>query len=168
MAPQIYWTIDSWSNYDVICKWWSDMANHFGRHMYVSHSLSAMVSDNVTLGSGQFHPDEIAAQTELNRLYDRMDAPGSCWYGFSTGMTTRNFFDYIAANVNMRPAVVPQMSWYTTSECVYVNAIRLEGNILKWDAPAENLRYAIYQIPTAMVGQHGAAYSSQHLLGTSY
>ena len=168
MAPQIYWTIDSWSNYDVICKWWSDMANHFGRHMYVSHSLSAMVSDNVTLGSGQFHPDEIAAQTELNRLYDRMDAPGSCWYGFSTGMTTRNFFDYIAANVNMRPAVVPQMSWYTTSECVYVNAIRLEGNILKWDAPAENLRYAIYQIPTAMVGQPGAAYSSQHLLGTSY
>ena len=168
MAPQIYWTISSWANYDVICKWWSDMANHFGRHMYVSHSLSAMVSDNVTLGSGQFHPDEIAAQIELNRVYDRMDAPGSCWYGFSTGMTTRNFFDYIASNVNMRPAVVPQMSWYSTDECVYVNNIRLDGNILKWDAPKSNLRYAIYQIPTAMVGQPGAAYSSQHLLGTSY
>ena len=130
MAPQIYWTISSWANYDVICKWWSDMANHFGRHMYVSHSLSAMVSDNVTLGSGQFHPDEIAAQIELNRVYDRMDAPGSCWYGFSTGMTTRNFFDYIASNVNMRPAVVPQMSWYSTDECVHVNNIRLDGNIL--------------------------------------
>ena len=168
MAPQIYWTISSWANYDVICKWWSDMANHFGRHLYVSHSLSAMVSDNVTLGSGQFHPDEIAAQIELNRVYDRMDAPGSCWYGFSTGMTTRNFFDYIASNVNMRPAVVPQMSWYSTDECVYVNNIRLDGNILKWDAPKSNLRYAIYQIPTAMVGQPGAAYSSQHLLGTSY
>ena len=168
MAPQIYWTISSWANYDVICKWWSDMANHFGRHMYVSHSLSAMVSDNVTLGSGQFHPDEIAAQIELNRVYDRMDAPGSCWYGFSTGMTTRNFFDYIASNVNMRPAVVPQMSWYSTDVCVYVNNIRLDGNILKWDAPKSNLRYAIYQIPTAMVGQPGAAYSSQHLLGTSY
>ena len=168
MAPQIYWTISSWANYDVICKWWSDMANHFGRHMYVSHSLSAMVSDNVTLGSGQFHPDEIAAQIELNRIYDRMDAPGSCWYGFSTGMTTRNFFDYIASNVNMRPAVVPQMSWYSTDECVYVNNIRLDGNILKWDAPKSNLRYAIYQIPTAMVGQPGAAYSSQYLLGTSY
>ena len=168
MAPQIYWTISSWANYDVICKWWSDMANHFGRHMYVSHSLSAMVSDNVTLGSGQFHPEEIAAQIELNRVYDRMDAPGSCWYGFSTGMTTRNFFDYIASNVNMRPAVVPQMSWYSTDECVYVNNIRLDGNILKWDAPKSNLRYAIYQIPTAMVGQPGAAYSSQHLLGTSY
>lgn len=168
MAPQIYWTIDSWSNYDVICKWWSDMACHFGRHMYVSHSLSAMVSDNVSLGSGQFHADEIGAQTELNRVYDRMDAPGSCWYGFSTGMTTRNFFDYIASNVNMRPAVVPQMSWYSTNECVYVNNIRLDGNILKWDAPKSNLRYAIYQIPTAMVGQPGAAYYSQYLLGTSY
>ena len=167
MAPQIYWTISSWSNYDVICKWWSDMACHFNRHMYVSHSLSAMVSDNVSASSGQFHPSEIAAQTELNRLYDRMDAPGSCWYGFSTGVGTANFLDYIATNVNSRPAVVPQMTWLATDECVYVSNIRLEGNILKWDAPKENLRYVVYQIPNAELNQH-AATASQHLLGTSY
>lgn len=168
MAPQIYWTIDSWANYDVIAKWWSDMACHFNRHMYVSHSLSEMVSDNVSTSGGQFHADEIAAQIQLNRMYDRMDAPGSCWYGFSTGMTTRNFFNYIAENVNNRPAVVPQMTWLTTNECIYVSNIREEGNLLKWDAPRGNLRYVVYQIPTEELGLHGAVGTSRNLLGTTY
>lgn len=168
MAPQIYWTIDSWANYDVIAKWWSDMACHFNRHMYVSHSLSEMVSDNVSTSGGQFHADEIAAQIQLNRMYDRMDAPGSCWYGFSTGMTTRNFFNYIAENVNNRPAVVPQMTWLATNECIYVSNIREEGNLLKWDAPRGNLRYVVYQIPTDELGLHGAVGTSRNLLGTTY
>ena len=168
MAPQIYWTIDSWANYDVIAKWWSDMACHFNRHMYVSHSLSEMVSDNVSTSGGQFHADEIAAQIQLNRMYDRMDAPGSCWYGFSTGMTTRNFFNYIAENVNNRPAVVPQMTWLATNECIYVSNIREEGNQLKWDAPRGNLRYVVYQIPTEELGLHGAVGTSRNLLGTTY
>lgn len=168
MAPQIYWTIDSWANYDVIAKWWSDMACHFNRHMYVSHSLSEMVSDNMSTSGGQFHADEIAAQIQLNRMYDRMDAPGSCWYGFSTGMTTRNFFNYIAENVNNRPAVVPQMTWLATNECIYVSNIREEGNQLKWDAPRGNLRYVVYQIPIEEVGLHGAVGTSRNLLGTTY
>lgn len=168
MAPQIYWTIDSWANYDVIAKWWSDMACHFNRHMYVSHSLSEMVSDNMSTSGGQFHADEIAAQIQLNRMYDRMDAPGSCWYGFSTGMTTRNFFNYIAENVNNRPAVVPQMTWLATNECIYVSNIREEGNLLKWDAPRGNLRYVVYQIPTEELGLHGAVGTSRNLLGTTY
>ena len=168
MAPQIYWTISSWANYDVICKWWSDMACHFNRHMYVSHSLSAMVSDNVSLSSGQFHKDEIGAQIELNRLYDRMDAPGSCWYSFSTGMTTKDYFDYIGSEVNARPAVVPQMTWMATNECLYVNNIRVNGNQLVWDAPRKNLRYVVYQIPNTELGKHGAVASSRNLLGTTY
>ena len=168
MAPQIYWTISSWANYDVICKWWSDMACHFNRHMYVSHSLSAMVSDNVTLGSGQFHANEIGAQIELNRIYDRMDAPGSCWYGFSTGMTTKDYFNYIERDVNTNAAIIPQMSWYSTDKCLYVSNIKKQGDKLSWTAPQGNLRYVVYQIPTSEIGKQGVAHSSKYLLGTTY
>lgn len=168
MAPQIYWKIDSYTNYDLLAKWWSDMACHFGRHMYVSHSLSALKADNLSIGSSEFHADEIGAQTELNRKYDRMNAPGSCWYGLSTGIKTKDFIDYIATEVNPRPAVVPQMTWYHSDECIYVNNIRVEGNKLVWNDPQENLRYAVYQIPTTEIGKLGAAASSQYLLGTSY
>ena len=168
MAPQIYWTINSTSNYDLLSHWWSDMACHFSRHMYVSHSLSALKPNGSSLSSGQFHMDEIGAQTELNRKYDRMDAPGSCWYGLSTGLNTKGFIQYIKNEVNPRPAVVPQMTWYRTDDCIYVSNIRKEGNRLQWDVPANNLRYVVYYLPLSHIGQHGAVASSAYLLGTTY
>ena len=169
MAPQIYWTINSTSNYDLLSHWWSDMACHFSRHMYVSHSLSSLKPDGVSLSSGQFHMDEIGAQTELNRKYDRMNAPGSCWYGLSTGLNTKGYVQYIKNVVNPHPAVVPQMTWYRTDDCLYVSNIRKDGNNLKWNAPANsNVRYAVYAIPTSELGKLGAASTSQYLLGTSY
>ena len=167
MAPQIYWTIDSWSNYDVIAKWWSDMACHFNRHMYVSHTLQNMVSDN-QVTSGKHNKQEIGAQIELNRLYDRMDAPGSVWYGFSYGMSTKDYFKYIEADVNTNAAIVPQMSWLSTSECLYVSNITKSGNKLTWKAPKSNLRYVVYQIPTSEIGKHGVVHASKYLLGTTY
>lgn len=168
MAPQIYWKIDSYTNYDLLSKWWSDMACHFGRHMYVSHSLSALKPDGAQLASTEFYADEIGAQTELNRLYDRMGAPGSCWYGLGTGLNTKGFIQYIKNNVYNRPAVVPQMSWYTTDDCLYVSNMRKNGQKLMWDAPAENLRYVVYCIPTNPESTVGLTSTSEYLLGTAY
>ena len=167
MAPQIYWTINSWANYDVIARWWSDMACHFNRHMYVSHTLQNLVSDN-QVTSGKHNKQEIGAQIELNRLYDRMDAPGSCWYGFSYGISTKDYFEYIEKDINTNAAVIPQMSWLSTKECLYVSNITKSGNKLTWKAPKSNLRYVVYQIPTSEIGKPGLAYSSKYLLGTSY
>ena len=167
MSPQIYWTIDSWANYDVITKWWSDMACHFNRHMYVSHTLQNLVSDN-NVTSGKHNKYEIGAQIELNRLYDRMDAPGSVWYSFSTGISTKDYFNYIESDVNTNAAVVPQMSWYSTNECIYVSNITKSGNKLTWKAPKSNLRYVVYQIPTSEIGKPGVVHSSKYLLGTTY
>ena len=168
MAPQIYWKIDSYTNYDLLAKWWSDMACHFGRHMYVSHSLSALKENEEKLAASEFYADEIGAQTELNRLYDRMNAPGSCWYGLGTGLKTKGFIQYIKNNVYTRPAVVPQMSWYATDECLYVSNMRKNGQKLSWDAPAENLRYVVYCIPTKPETTVGLTGTSQYLLGTTF
>lgn len=168
MAPQIYWTIDSYTNYELLAKWWSDMGSHFGRHMYVSHSLSDLKADHVSIANSGFHADEIGAQTELNRKFDRMDAPGSCWYGLGTGLGTKNFIQYIKKNVYTNPSVVPQMSWYHSDENLYVSNIRKEGSKLKWDAPIANLRYVVYAVPQELVGQPAVIGSSDYMLGTSY
>ena len=168
MAPQIYWTIDSWSNYDVIAKWWSDMAYHFERHMYVSHTLQNLLPDYQALTNGKHHADEIGAQTALNRLYDRMGAPGSCWYALSTGITTMNFMKYITTEVYTNHAVVPQMTWYRNDDCIYVSNIAKQGNTLTWKAPKENLRYAVYAMPQNAIGKIGTIGYSDYLLGTSY
>lgn len=168
MAPQIYWTINSATNYDLLARWWSDMACHFGRHIYVSHSLSALRPNGTSLSGGQFHMDEIGAQTELNRLYDRMGAPGSCWYGLSTGLNTNGFIQYIKNEVNPHHAVVPQMTWYRTDECLYVNNIRVVGTDLSWEIPQENLRYVVYALPKNKIAESSIVASGEYLLGTTY
>ncbi|MEE4285981.1 MAG: family 10 glycosylhydrolase, partial [Mariniphaga sp.] len=41
ISPQIYWpTTSTGQDYKKLAPWWSDVVNHFGRHLYVSHSLS--------------------------------------------------------------------------------------------------------------------------------
>ena len=41
VSPQIYWpTTSVGQDYKKLAPWWSDVVNHFGRHLYVSHSLS--------------------------------------------------------------------------------------------------------------------------------
>ena len=168
MAPQVYWKIGSSSDYDQLTRWWSDMAGHFGRHMYVSQSLSAMVNESQSASGSSFHPSEIAAQIRLNRVYDHYGAPGFCWYGLSTGLATRGFIDHIHDNVCQAPAVVPQMTWYRTDDCLYVNNIRVEGDSLVWDAPASNLRYAVYRFTASEEGRIGVVGRAINLLGTSY
>ena len=168
MAPQVYWKIGSSSDYDQLTRWWSDMAGHFGRHLYVSQSLSDMVKDNVTPTSTTFHASEIVDQIKLNRHYDRFGAPGFCWYGLKMMRTVKTFIGHIRDNATYLPALVPQMTWYRTDDCLYVSNIKNNGGMLTWDAPANNLRYAVYAIPQSEVGKIGAAGTSKYLLGTTY
>lgn len=168
MAPQVYWKIGSSSDYDQLTRWWSDMAGHFGRHMYVSQSLSSLKPDNVSVSGATFHASEIVDQINLNRIYDRFGAPGFCWYGLKTGLNTANFIQNIRKNACQYPAVVPQMHWYKQTTALYVSNIRKNGQKLTWDAPADNLRYAVYCVPTNYGTSVGITASSKYLLGTTY
>ena len=41
ISPQLYWpTTSTGQDYKKLAPWWSDLVNRFGRHVYVSHSLS--------------------------------------------------------------------------------------------------------------------------------
>lgn len=168
MAPQCYWTIGSGNDYARLSEWWSKMACHFGRHLYVSEDLSGLIKDATPASGSKFHAVEIANQMQLNRDYDRLDAPGCAWYSLKTGLQTEGYIRYIRNHANQHPALVPQKLWHHTEECVYVSNIARSGNLLTWTAPAPNLRYAVYAIPAAEVGMHGAVGSSRNLLGTTY
>ena len=168
MAPQCYWKIGSGNDYARLSEWWSKMACHFGRHLYVSEDLSGLINDATPASGSKFHANEIANQMSLNRDYDRLDAPGCAWYSLKTGLNTDGFIRHIRNKVNQHPALVPQKLWHHTEDCIYVSNIAKSGNLLTWAAPAGNLRYAVYAIPAAEIGQHGAVGSSRNLLGTTY
>ena len=53
ISPQLYWVIGhSTNDYAALAGWWSNIANHFGKHFYSSHSLSDMTG-----------PDKVAQKT---------------------------------------------------------------------------------------------------------
>ncbi len=159
ISPQIYWAIGSSADYDQICNWWSKVANKFGRHFYSSSSLSAL---------GSLGNQEYVNQVGLNRAYDRNGATGSVFYGLSTGLNSATFMDYMKTNVFSAPALQPAMAWHPATKTYQVSAITLNGTVLKWTAPASNLRYAIYAIPTDSIGKLGVFQSSKYLLGVTY
>lgn len=168
MAPQCYWKIGAGNDYDQLSNWWSYIAGHFNRHVYISQDLSNLVAPTASTSSTTFHADETAAQMQLDRDYDRMGAPGSCWYSLKSGMKTAGFMRHIRDYANPHPALVPMMSWYRTDEMLFASSIIEQNGKLKWTAPADNLRYAIYAIPADSVGYPGIVGSSRYLLGTTY
>lgn len=152
MAPQCYWPIGSGNDYDLLSNWWSKMASTFGRHVYISQSLGSK-------GSSATIEEEMGKQMVLDRVYDRMDAPGSCWYSLTTVLHNRNYFGYFRDNITKHPAVVPQMYWLKQNTTLFVSNIRYQTIgpklMLVWDAPADNLRYVVYRIPLDSVGASG-------------
>jgi uncharacterized lipoprotein YddW (UPF0748 family) len=47
ISPQLYWpTTSTGQDYDVLAPWWSNVCNLFGKHLYVSHSLSDLTDSN--------------------------------------------------------------------------------------------------------------------------
>ena len=47
VSPQLYWpTTSTGQDYDILAPWWSNVCNSFGKHLYVSHSLSDLTDSN--------------------------------------------------------------------------------------------------------------------------
>ncbi len=159
ISPQIYWAIGSNNDYDRLCNWWSQVANHFGRHFYSSSSLSSLS----TLGN-----QEYANQVALNRAYDRNSATGSVFYGLSSGLNSATFMQHIKDSAFTVPALPTNMAWYPATTDYRVSGITLSGTLLRWTAPTTNVRYAVYAIPTDSIYQSGILASGKYLLGMTY
>ena len=152
MAPQCYWPIGSGNDYDLLSNWWSKMASHFGRHVYISQSLGSK-------GSSATIEEEMGKQMQLDRDYDRIDAPGSCWYSLTTVLNSRTYFGYFRDSICKHPAVVPQMYWMKQPSTLFVSNIRYQtlGSrfTLTWDDPQDNLRFVVYRVPLDSVNATG-------------
>ncbi|MFO8000383.1 MAG: family 10 glycosylhydrolase [Marinilabilia sp.] len=54
LSPQLYWpTTSTGQDYEVLAPWWSDVCNLYGRHLYVSHSLSDLAESDYAPGYGE-------------------------------------------------------------------------------------------------------------------
>lgn len=181
ISPQIYWTIGNSTDYDRAAKWWSEIADHFGRHFYSSHSISSLTASSKapgmseaeqtisTLASGPNNAtfEEYANQIRLNRQYTLNEAPGSIFYSVKYMYRTAPLFaHHLRKGVFNTPALLPAMSWQPQQAPGTISAVTLSGTQLSWK-PLSGMRYTVYAVP-ASVGMTNFNREAEYLLGTSY
>ena len=153
ISPQIYWARGySAGDFSILCPWWSQVVDKFGRHLYVSHSLEYFKKPHdSTKDTREKTFAGMAAQVQMNRD-ESSDAPGSCFYSYSCVDGTNemengvDFFTYMKNNKFQDKALTPCISWKEAPAQGKVTNLRVNNGVLEWDA-VDNVRYAVYLLP---------------------
>ena len=176
MSPQIYWSIGySAADYGKLAPWWNKVAKKFGRHMFVSHSISSLTRNSY--GSENPEPsmtssnayDEFANQVELMRTTNEDAAPGSIYYStkYIYNLNAEESFGHYLKRVTyQRPALPPAMPWKTGNNPGPVTELALNGDQLSWTGH-DNVRYTVYAFPVTLAHDEFAR-NGEYLLGISY
>lgn len=198
ISPQIYWTTGSSADYNILAPWWSDVALHFGKHFYSSHSISALdasikvakksvningvefseqglsqieqaiLRENNAPRTRAFGASEVGLQIDANRTSDKNDAPGSIFYSTTKLYATTGFVDYLKRTKFTNKALLPAIHWKRCSRPMPVTNISQNGNVITWNSSADNVRYSVYAIPATEINNPAVFNSSRYLLGISY
>ncbi|MBO4871695.1 MAG: family 10 glycosylhydrolase [Muribaculaceae bacterium] len=178
MSPQVYWHIGrTGADYGLIVPWWNKVAKKFGRHMFVSHSISELNSNSK--GSENPEPgmtylsdfiyDEFANEVELMRTTNEDGAMGSIFYSckYLYRMNApEGLGQYLKRTTYVRPALPPAMPWKEAYNPGLVKDLSLADGQLSWTG-YEGVRYTIYAFPEAMAHDTFAR-DGEYLLGISY
>lgn len=178
ISPQVYWEIGSRTDYSQITPWWATVANHFGRHMYVSHSLSAMKSAPTNapamssvekvVAATNFYPQEIVEQVLINRSSTKEMAPGSVFFATDKIRQTKGFVEALTSGVYTHEAIVPVITWQAAEEQGLVTDLQLSEQTLSWKYSKTGLRYGIYAIPKAERNNLEALTTAKYYMGMTY
>lgn len=176
ISPQIYWHIgNSAADYGQLAPWWNRVAHQFGRHMFVSHSISSLKSSSY--GSDNPEPsmtasndyDEYANEVELMRTTNEDGAMGSIFYStryiYNLG-AAESFGHYLKRVVYQRPALPPAMPWKAGSDPGPVTDLSIDGDLLSWQGH-EGVRYTVYAFPASMARDQFSR-EGEFLLGMTY
>lgn len=173
MAPQVYWPIGSSGNdYSMITPWWYEVANKFGRHCYISQSLSGLKTTVLrkpitNVAQNNFDAYEINKQLLLNQASTLEEAPGMVFFNAS-GFTKQNFIRVVTQEVWTNKAKVPAMTWYEAPIQKPVTQVKRSGQNVTWQHTADTVRYGVYAIPTDKRNDADVISSSKYYQGMSY
>ena len=180
MSPQVYWHIGrAGADYGLITPWWNKVAKKFGRHMFVSHSISELSSNSK--GSENPEPgmtylsdfiyDEFANEVELMRTTNEDGAMGSiyysCKYLYRMG-APECLANYLKRTVYTRPSLPPAMTWKPEADLGPVQNLDYNDGGLTWeDYGGTYGRYTVYAFPETMAHDQFIR-NGEYLLGMTY
>lgn len=183
ISPQVYWgTTNTVAPFEPLCEWWSDVAKHFGRHMYISAATYKMADNASDYGGGNNIDgwNEIATEINLTRDYTANNAPGMIYYNTRciNGPQISGLGDHIAKTSYTAPSLVPVVDWKDHTTYAAPSGLTKSGTSLSWTATTgatdkSIIRYTVYAIPqeVSLEGAQstdGDGLKGEYLLGVSY
>ena len=164
MSPQVYWPFGhSTNDYGLITGWWGQIAEHFGRHVYISSSISGLTSSSTSV-----HYKEYADEVEFNRTSSVDGNPGAIFYSckYLYALNSNPLGHYLKNTVFTKPALPPVMTWKEGYNPGAVQNLERTGNSIHWDG-YNNVRYTVYAFPMTM---NITTFAGQidYLLGMTY
>lgn len=182
ITPQVYWTIGSASDYSKIAPWWYVVANKFGRHCYVSQSLTALSPTPNKAPAGMTERERIAADVKNTNFYageivnqilidhasTKENAPGSVFWS-TNKIAVTNFIKIVVRDAYTRKAIVPNLTWFQPSEVQgLVTNLARNGQTLSWSYSNEGQRFGIYAMPQSKRHDTQALTTSLYYQGLTY
>ena len=164
MSPQVYWPFGHRTNdYGLITQWWGQIAEHFGRQVFISSSISGLTSSSTSV---QYK--EYADEVEFNRTSSLDGNPGAIFYSckYLYAISSNPLGHYLKNTVFTKPALPPAMPWKQGYDPGAVQHLERAGNQLRWDG-YDNVRYSVYAFPMTM---NTTTFAGQidYLLGMTY
>ena len=164
ISPQVYWPFGhSTNDYGLITGWWGQIADHFGRQVYISSSISGL---NASSTAVQYK--EYADEVEFNRTSSVDGCPGAIFYSckYLYALSSNPLGHYLKNTVFSRPALPPVMTWKHGYDPGQVQNLERVSNTLQWMGH-ENVRYTVYAFPITM---NTTTFTGQieYLLGMTY
>lgn len=182
ISPQIYWTIGNSTDYDKAAKWWSEVADKFGRHFYSSHSISNLTSGSTATplsiaeqniatpmasGPNANNYNEYSNQVRLNRNYSLNNAPGSIFYSCKyIYKNSPKFGHHLLNTVFNTRAIVPALTFKGGYNPGQIKNLKLDNSTLSWQG-YDNVRYTVYAVPNTVPTENFDK-NAEYLLGVSY
>lgn len=197
ISPQIYWTRANGTAYGPATEWWSEVANKWQRHLYVSHSISSLtasskaparsaVETDIALQNGfeaaaetlPQGPDyasgpnstefqEYSAQVLLNREYNLDDAPGSVFYSAKYLYRTAPKFSHYLKNTVFTTMCLPPAMPWLSAATPQGVENLAQAGTKLTWTPRENMRYTIYAFPNSLPASDRQRLP-EYLVGISY
>ena len=153
ISPQIYWPRKGSSPFTPIAEWWQYVADHFGRHNYISMA-SYRVSEELFGGNNADGGwSEFVAQVEIGREL-APSTSGQVYFSAAhfDGPVAYGLGDWLEDKVYQRPALIPPLDWKEHVTYTAPTGGKFDGRTISWDAtakPRENtiMRYTVYAVP---------------------
>jgi uncharacterized lipoprotein YddW (UPF0748 family) len=130
-APQLYWRIDqTQQSYPVLLKWWTEI-NPKQRHIYAGNDITKLKDSTWKL-------EEIEKQVQISRSLEGNLSLGNIFFSMkSIAENYQGIADSLKNSIYAKPAIVPTMSWQTTTPPAPPTGLQVSDRKLSWK-PGDN------------------------------